>query len=127
MAEKVKLQQRIHKNTLAILSKYKKIADKLATVPTNPVLEEFLGYLRGTLDYYNKKYPDVSQVDLEECKSQYEPVQGLNKIEQAFNNLEQGFYMQYPSPTFGTDIQQLFKATTPYYDRLNAVMALIKS
>jgi hypothetical protein len=122
-----KIEQRLYKNTLAILSIYKKIEDKLATLPTNPVLEEFLGYLSGTLDYYNKKYPDASQVNLQECKSQYEPVQGLNKIEQAFNNLEQGFYSQYPNPTFGTDIQQLFKATTPYYDRLNAVIALIKS
>ena len=122
-----KIKQRLYKNTLAILSIYKKIEDKLATLPTNPVLEEFLRHLTGTLDYYNKKYSDASQVDLQECKSQYEPVQGLNKIEQAFNNLEQGFYSQYPSPTFGTDIQQLFKATTPYYDRLNAVIALIKS
>jgi len=119
------LKRAIYQNTVAILSQYQKLASRLKTLPANPDLQQFLANLNGILDVYNKKYPTFATVNLRECKTQYEPVVGLNKVEQAFNSLEEGFYALYPNPAFANAVRQLLDGCSPYYDRLNATIAKI--
>lgn len=119
------LKKGIYKNTTAILDRYKKIAVKLQKLPSNAALQEFLVFLKGTIAFYDKKYASAIKVNLNESKQQQEPIQGLNKVEQAFGNLEQGFYMQYPNPSYGDDIRQLFMNTNIYFDRLNTLIRRI--
>jgi hypothetical protein len=121
------LKKGIYQHTFAIIAKYKTIASLLKKLPSNPDLDGFLSHLRGVLTVYKQKYGTYRQIDLQECKVQYEPVRGLNQIEQVFNSQEQGFYSSYPNKEFGDNILQLFKETASDYDKLNGLLAKIPS
>lgn len=120
------LRSSILKNTTAILSKYKQISLKLKKLNTNAVLQEFLTFLDQTIAFYERQYTSTSDIDLDKCKRQNEPILGLNKVEQTFNALEQGFYMLYPTDNFGDKIQQIFKSTNIYFDRLQTFVKRIE-
>lgn len=120
------LKKGIYQHTFALIAKYKTIANLLKKLPHNPDLDSFLSHLKETLAIYKQKYGTYRQIDLQECKVQYEPVRGLNQIEQVFNRLEQGFYASYPNKEFGDNILQLFKDTTADYDKLNGLIAKIQ-
>lgn len=120
------LKRNIVKNTTAILSKYKQISVKLKKLNMNAVLQEFLTFLDETITFYERKYAYVATVDLGECKRQCEPILGLNKVEQTFDALEQGFYMLYPTDTFGDKIRQILMNTNTYFDRLNTLIQRIE-
>lgn len=121
------LKKGIHQHTFAIMAKYKAIANLLKKLPTNTDLESFLTHVKGVLAVYKQTYGVYRQINLQVCKAQYEPVRGLNQVEQVFNNLEQGFYSSYPNKEFGDNIRQLFKDTTSDYDKLNGLIAKIPS
>lgn len=120
------LKKNIVKNTTAILSKYKQISTKLKKLNVNAILQEFLTFLDGTITFYERKYAIFSNIDLRECKRQNEPILGLNKVEQTFNALEQGFYMLYPSDTFGDKIRQILMNTNTHFDRLHTLVQRIE-
>lgn len=120
------LKKGIHQHTFAIIAKYKTIGNLLKKLPSNSDLDSFLSHLKGVLAVYKQKYGIYKQIDLQECQVQYEPVRGLNQIEQVFNSLEQGFYASYPNKEFGDTILQLFKDTTADYDKLNGLIAKIQ-
>ncbi len=120
------LKKNILKNTTVILNKYKQISLKLKKLNSNEILKEFLTFLDQTIAFYERKYAIVSNIDLNECKRQNEPILGLNKVEQTFNALEQGFYLLYPTDNFGDKIRQIFMNTNIYFDRLHTLMQRIE-
>jgi|JI91814CRNA_FD_contig_51_206265_length_832_multi_3_in_0_out_0_2 hypothetical protein len=120
------LKKNIIKNTNAILSKYKQISLKLKKLNVNVTLQEFLTFLDGTIAFYERKYASVLAVDLQACKRQNEPILGLNKVEQTFNALEQGFHSLYPTDNFGDKIRQILINTNTYFDRLHTLIQRIE-
>jgi hypothetical protein len=119
------LQKRIHTQTHQLIAKYKELAAHLKSIESNDALTNYIRFLQDTIHYYERQYVDYLKLDLANCKAQQEPVLGLNKIEQAFDTAEQGFYELYPDKAFEQHIKKLFKKTVPIYEKLNAYLARI--
>jgi hypothetical protein len=121
MEEKLikQLKNEVYKQTLLLNNKYKELANLLKTVEPNYELSQYIHFLEATTAYYARTFPRAGAVNLQVCKAQQEPILGLNKIQQAFDAAEQGFYHLYPDEAFHQKIVKLFKSTDKMYERLN--------
>ena len=119
------LRKSIARQTAVIIKQYTEVGNLLKHLPaSNADLECFLAHLDSTLAYCQGKFLDATTINLAECQQRQEPLLPLNSVEQRFNDLEQGFFMLYPTSEMSNNIKQLFAATTEGYVKLNN--ALVK-
>ena len=94
----------------------------LKTLEANEALISYIQFSEATTAYYIRKFPAAMVINLKICKTQQEPILGLNKIEQAFLAAEQGFYQLYPDEAFHQKLTKLFRSTDKSYEQLTACL-----
>ncbi|MEN9609871.1 MAG: hypothetical protein RLZZ628_685 [Bacteroidota bacterium] len=120
------LKQEIYKQTHVLINKYKLLDGMLKTLDANDELADFIRFSTATTAFYDRKFPGAAAINLNVCKMQQEPILGLNKIEQAFDAAEQGFFHLYPDEAFHQKIKRLFKSTEAAYEKLNECLAKVE-
>jgi hypothetical protein len=117
------LRKSIARQTALIVKQYTLIGDSLKQLPaSNADLDSFLAHLDSTVAYCQGKFLDAQSINLADCQQRQEPLLLLNSIEQRFNALEQGFFMLYSTPDWGSNIKKRFATTEAAYQRLSHLL-----